>query len=73
MPFLAFSNADVEFTKRGKFIWRSYTNAKALSTTNRVEFIDKKKFAKVALDKNLKTFIIYVSALEATENSIHLF
>lgn len=73
MPFLAFSNTNVEFTKCGKFIWRSYTNAKALSTTNKVELIDKKKFAKAAMNKNLKTFIIYVSAFEAIENSIHLF
>lgn len=62
MPFIALSNADVDFTKREKLYLRSYTTAKALLTTNRIELNDKKEFAKIALDENLETFVIYVSA-----------
>ena len=58
MLFLAFSNIDIEFTKLKKLTWRSYTTTKALSITNRVEFINKKEFVKMALDKNLETFVI---------------
>ena len=61
MPFLALGNTDVEFTGLEKLTWRSYTAAEALSTTNWVEFIDKKEFAKTALDKNSETFVIYVA------------
>ncbi len=64
MPFLSLSNADVKFAELGKLIWRSYTAAKALLTTSRVELIDKREFAKVALDENSKTFVVHVAALE---------
>ena len=62
MPFIALSNANIDFTEREKVILRLYTTAKALLTTNRVELNDKKEFAKIALDENLETFVIYVSA-----------
>lgn len=64
MPFLTFSNANIQFAEK-KLIWRSYSIAKALSTAKRVELIDKKKFAKVTLDKESETFVVYVAALEA--------
>ena len=32
---------------------------KTLPTTSQVELIDKKEFAKAALDKNLETFVVY--------------
>ncbi len=54
-----------------KLTWRSYTIAEALPTTSRVELIDKREFVKAALDKNSETFVVHVSALEATENSIY--
>lgn len=38
-----------------------------------MELIDKKKFTKVALNKNFETFIMYVAALEASEMTIRLF
>ena len=47
MPFLTLSNADIQFVKKD-LSWRSYTAVKALSTTKRIELIDKKVFAKVA-------------------------
>lgn len=65
LPFTAFNNADIEFTKLGKLTWRFYITVKALPTTSRVEFIDKSAFAKVTLDKNLEPFVIHVSAPEA--------
>ena len=71
MPFLAFNNADVEFTGLEKLTWRSYITAKALPTTNWVELIDKKEFAKAELDENSETFVVHVAMLEA-ETSIHL-
>ncbi len=71
MFFLVFSNIDVEFTGLEKLTWRSYTTAEALSTNNRVKPIDKTEFAKAILDKNLETFIMNVSVLEAI--TIHLF
>ena len=72
MLFLILSNADIQFSKK-ELTWRSYTTAKALPTTKRVELIDKKKFVKAALDENSETFLVHVAALEAplAEMSIH--
>ena len=64
MPFFTLSNADIQFARK-KLTWRSYTTAEALLTTKRVELINKKEFAKVALDKESETFVVYVAALEA--------
>ncbi len=66
MPFLSLGNADVEFAELGKLIWRTYTTAEASLTTSRVELINKREFARTALDKNSETFVIYVSVLKAT-------
>ncbi len=70
MPFLSFSNVDIEFAELEKPIWRPYTIAKVLSTTSWVELINKKEFAKVALDENFETFVMHIAVLEAT--TIHL-
>ena len=64
MPFLIFSNADIKFTEK-ELTWRSYTAIEILSTTNWVKLINKKKFAKAALDEEFETFVVYVAALEA--------
>ncbi len=64
MPFLSFSNANVEFAELGQLTWRSYTAAEVLPTTSRVKLIDKREFAKAALDGNSETFMVYVAALE---------
>ena len=53
MPFLTLSNADIQFAEK-ELTWRSYTVAEALPTTKRVEIIDKKEFAKAALDENVE-------------------
>ncbi len=65
MSFLALSNADFQFSIK-KLTWRSYTTAEAVLTTSRVELIDKREFAKVALDENSETFVVYVATLETT-------
>ena len=64
MLFLALSNADIQFAKK-ELTWRSYTAAEALPTTKRVELIDKKEFAKAALDEESETFVLHIAALEA--------
>lgn len=66
MFFILLNNRDFQFDIR-KFIWRSYTTIEVIPTTSWVELIDKREFAKVALDKNLKTVIIYITTLKATE------
>ncbi len=64
MPFQALSNADFQFYAE-ELIWRSYTTAEALPITSRIELIDKREFARSALNKNSNTFVIHVSALKA--------
>ena len=49
----------------------SYTTAKALLTTKRVELINKKEFAKVVLDGNSKTFVFHVASFNLVSR-IHL-
>ena len=62
MPFLTFSKADVRFAKR-ELVWRIYTAAEALPTTKRLEIIDKRKFAAVALNVDNETFVVHIAAL----------
>lgn len=46
---------------------------KTLSLTSQVKFINKKKFVKIALDKNLKTFIVHIATLKKPNTiPIHL-
>ncbi len=66
LPFFSFSNADAEFVELGKLNWRFYIAAEALSTTSWVELINKREFAKAALDKNSEIFVMHVATLEAT-------
>ena len=70
MSFLTLSNANVQFVEK-KLIWRSYSTAEAPPTSKRGELINKKKFAKAALDEKSKTFVIYVASLNLTLG-IHL-
>lgn len=65
MIFLAFGNINIEFIGLKKLIWRFYTAIEVSPTTNRVKYIDRRKFAKTALDKNSWTFVIYVAILAA--------
>lgn len=63
MLFFSLRKTDFEFEIR-EFIWRSYIVAEALSTISRVKLIDKREFAKTALNEKLETFVIYLAALE---------
>lgn len=65
MLFLSFSNADMQFIEK-VLKQESYKTAKVLPTTKRVELVDKQEFVTVALNKNAKTFVIYVATLSAT-------
>ena len=61
MLFFSFSNPNIQFAKRD-LIWRSYITKKALLTTQMVELLNKNEFAKVAIDRESKTFVVYVVA-----------
>ena len=69
IPFLTPSNANNKFAKK-EHTWRSYTAAEALSTTKRVEIINKKKFAKTALDENVEAFVVHVTSFSLNSMSI---
>ena len=62
ISFLALSNVNIQFDTIS-FTWRTYGTGKALPITRRVELINKHNFAKVALDENSETFIVYIAAL----------
>ena len=70
MPFLTLSNADIKFAQK-ELTWRSYTTAEALPTTKRVEIIDRKEFAKAALDENVEAFVVHVTSLSLNSMPIH--
>ena len=69
--FFIFDNANIQFAKK-KLNWRSYTATETLSTSKQIELIDKKEFAKAALDEESKTFVVYVAALEASLESAQM-
>lgn len=71
MFFLIFSIINIQFTKK-KLAQRFYTTAKALSTTKQIKLIGKKKFAKVALQKNMKVFVIYMTFIDLSLMLIYL-
>ena len=71
MLFLTFSKADIRFVEQ-KLVWGTYTAAETLPTTRKVEIIDKKEFASVALNANNETFVAHKAALaEPTTMPIH--
>lgn len=49
MLFLTFSNANTWFDKKD-LVWRTYSTAEALRTTQKKKIIDKKEFAATALN-----------------------
>lgn len=64
MLFLIYSNANMQFIEK-ELEQKSYTTLEILSTTKKIELINKRKFAITALDKNAKTFMVYVTILLA--------
>lgn len=69
--FFSLSNANIQFNGK-KLIQRLYTIAEALSTTRKIEIINKKDFAKIALDNHFETFLVHIAALKALKMTIHL-
>lgn len=65
MPFLTFSNVNMQFVEK-EHKQKSYTTAEVLPTTKRVELINTREFAAIGLDDNAKTFVIYVATLSTT-------
>lgn len=57
------SNVNIRFAEISNLIWRNYTIIKVLSTTKKGELIDKKKFTKTGLDKNVEIFVVYIAVL----------
>lgn len=72
MLFLTLSNAGMLFLEQ-KLIWNSYIVAKALSINKKVKLINKKKFAKGALNEESEIFIVHVAALEAALAKITIY
>ena len=56
---LFFSNHNIIFIGC-RFIQRFYTIVKALLISWQVKIINRKKFAKIILDKNIEIFIVYI-------------
>ena len=71
MLFIILSNADIKFCWK-KLIWKFYITDAALSTIKQMKIIDKQKFAKTALDKNVKAFLIYIISFNLNLIFIHL-
>lgn len=70
MFFLTFSNVELLFSEQ-ELSWRFYTTAGTLSTTKWVELINEKKFARAAIDENIKAFVIYMTFLSLSLMLIH--
>lgn len=71
--FLIFSNIIIWFNKK-EVAWRFYTTAETLTTTKQVKIIDRKAFAKAALNKNFEAFVMHVTSFSLSKPtmSIHL-
>lgn len=69
MLFLTFSNINILFDTKS-LIYKSYSIAEVLFIARQVKMIDKYKFAKVALNKYYKMFIMYIDLLKALELTI---
>ena len=71
MLFFTFSNTNIRFAEE-ELIWRTYTAIVILPITKRVQIINWKKFAKVALDPKKEAFVIYITTVSAKSMIIHL-
>ena len=63
MAFLKISDVDVAFGKK-TLTWKFFTINEALSTTERVQLVNPKKFVIAALDADRKTFVEHVAIRE---------
>ena len=62
MPFLTFNNANIQFAYK-ELTGRFYITVEALPTTKQVEIMDRKEFAKAALDEHVKAFVVHMTFL----------
>ena len=62
MLFLTLLKADIRFVER-ELVWRTYTAAKALPKTRRVEIINKREFVMAVLNADDEIFIVHIVAL----------
>lgn len=69
MFFLSFNNTNIYFVKI-KLTWRFYTTAKIFYTIKQKKFIDKKKLAKVILNKKVEAFIMHVTSFNLKKLTI---
>ena len=69
ISFFILSNDNIQFAEK-KLTWRIYTIEEAFPTTYQVEIIDRKEFAKAALDENVKASVVHVNSL-ASKMTIH--
>lgn len=60
MLFLAHDNINIQFSTE-KPTWRSYILVEIWFITSWVELIEKKEFAKTALNENSEIFVIYIA------------
>ena len=72
MLFLTLGNADKRFVKR-ELVWKTYSAAEVLPITQKVEIINKKEFATVALNKDNETFKVQIAAFSVMDSNVHLF
>ena len=61
MSFLSSSNTKIAFINF-ELTLKFYVTIKTLLATYQVEIINRKKFAKILLNENLKMFIIYIAS-----------
>lgn len=69
--FLTISNANIQIAEK-ELIWRFYTTTKALPTIKWVEPINKKEFAKTALDVESEMFVTRSRFKSSTNNDLSL-
>lgn len=66
MFFLSMTNENIKFNTE-ELTWRKSTIAEAMLIVKQVEFIIKFKFIKVILDKDSKTYVVYLAILRITK------
>ena len=70
MFFLKISNMNVLFDKK-TLIWKSYTTMEALSTIERVQIVNSKKFVIAAFDVDNKTFMVHIAIQKQEKMPVH--
>lgn len=71
MLFLTFGNTVIQIAEQ-ELVQRTYITAETLPTTQNIEIINKNKFAIIVLNKDNKTFVVYIVTLNMNSN-IYLF